>query len=321
MQSRPEPNPLSRAERRCDLCLRNAFEQVCDHDRHGDSLITVVCTDCGLVSHASIPSEEELSAYYDSRYRHDYHGEHRPSGYRVAREWERCRQLAQRLTSHLKKTDSIIEIGAGIGCTVKNLELAGYNAKGIEPGVGFYNYARRTLRASVTQGTLGDLPHSPSYDVVLLVHVLEHLPAPRTALEHIWKMLRPGGRLYVEVPNLSAPHAAPGKMFHFAHIYNFTTVTLRVLGEVAGFDVEQLSHDDDKNLAMILSKSDRCRAPTDQLGFRSSVEALHRFNRLTYYLRWRYWASAAQRARTHYLSRIGTRRKVDAILQEIDRSP
>jgi len=40
-----------------------------------------------------------------------------------------------------------------------------------------------------------------SFDLVVLVEVLEHVPAKRDLLREIWRVLKPGGRLYLTTPN------------------------------------------------------------------------------------------------------------------------
>ncbi|MEZ6087394.1 MAG: hypothetical protein R3C05_05070 [Pirellulaceae bacterium] len=39
--------------------------------------------------------------------------------------------------------------------------------------------------------------------------------------------MRPDGKLYIEVPNFGMPHAAPDRVFHYGHIYNFTEISLQ----------------------------------------------------------------------------------------------
>ena len=68
------------------------------------------------------------------------------------------------------------------------------------------------MGVQVRAGMLADLPRRPIADLILLVHVLEHLPSPRGA--SMWERRWAGGRCYIEVPNAGAPYAAPSKMFH-----------------------------------------------------------------------------------------------------------
>ena len=158
-----------------------------------------------MLSHAEIPSDEQLADYYRQHYRAEYHGEFLPAPHRVVREWKRGAYLARLLAPHLKPRDRIFEIGCGMGCTVKQLELAGYDATGVEPGDGFRRFATQHLRARVERGVLADIHRPAHYDAALLVHVLEHLPSPTMALRQIHALLGERGRLYVEVPDAGAP--------------------------------------------------------------------------------------------------------------------
>ena len=81
----------------------------------------------------------------------------------------------RQLLPYVPAGSRIFEIGAGIGCTVKSFELAGFDSSGIEPGRGFEQFGRDVLRARLECKQLEDLPPTPSHDFILLVHVIEHL--------------------------------------------------------------------------------------------------------------------------------------------------
>lgn len=280
----------------CDLCSKASFEVVDRHDRRGQPLATVVCRHCGLVSHERVPTEEELNEYYATHYRQDYHGEITPSAHRVLRAWEGGQRLLHLLRPYVRPNSHVCEIGAGIGCTVKSFEMAGFHATGIEPGVGFHRYSREVLQTELQPLQLEDLPAVPTYDFLLLVHVIEHFASPRQALERLWKLLRPGGRLYVECPNLGAPHASPGKIFHFAHIHNFTPDTLEMLAESCGFEVlVNLGNPNRRVLRYLLTKSDPRPAKIRLGSYQRTREALSRYSPLTYHLRWGYWCERIKR--------------------------
>jgi hypothetical protein len=120
------------------------------------------------------------------------------------------------------------------------------------------------------------------------VHVIEHLNRPTQSLLHLRSILRPGGRLYVECPNLTAPPAVRSKLFHFAHIHNFTPSSLRMLAEKCGFAVESaLSSADDPNLQMLLVRREQVdeERRIDPHNYRRTLERLRRANPLAYYLR------------------------------------
>jgi SAM-dependent methyltransferase len=143
------------------------------------------------------------------------------------------------------------------------------------------------------------LPAAPRYDFVLLVHVIEHLPSPRHALERIHAMLRPGGGLYVECPNLAAPHAAPGKQFHYAHIHNFTPQTLELLAQRCGFEiVARLAPSRARALRLVLRRLDRTPdsgSATIPGSFAATCDRLKKNSLVGYYLRPSYWFDRVHR--------------------------
>jgi hypothetical protein len=65
--------------------------------------------------------------------------------------------------------------------------------------------------------------------------VIEHFRSPRQALEKIYPLIAPGGRLYLECPSLAVHHARRSELFHFAHIHTFTPATLLHLAQQCGF--------------------------------------------------------------------------------------
>jgi 2-polyprenyl-3-methyl-5-hydroxy-6-metoxy-1,4-benzoquinol methylase len=275
-----------------------------------------MCRTCGLISHEHVPTDGELERYYALDYRQDYHGEQTPSPHRVVRAWQGGHWLFQRLSPFVAPGSRICEVGAGIGCTVKAFQLAGFESYGIEPGHGFHHFANEQLRANVERRSLFELPAEPHFDFLLLVHVIEHLNSPRKALIHLRSLLRPGGRLYVECPNIAAPHAAPGRQFHFAHIYNFSPTTLVMLAQSTGFAVQaRLSDDGPINLRFVLEKSN---VPADidyQRGYPQAIQSWESQRWWKYYLRPTYWRQKLRRDLRFAGHHLGSRWQLERILQ------
>ncbi len=300
----------------CDLCGSEYFEIVSRRDRRREHLTTVVCVRCGLISHLQVPSDAQLSRYYAEQYRHDYHGETAPSAYRVVRAWDNGRRIFAQLEPHLRLGDEVFEIGAGIGCTVKNFSLAGYNASGIEPGRGFQKFSEKRLHTKIQRRGLAEMPTTPICDFALLIHVIEHFNQPTQALLHIHHLLRPGGRFYVECPNVAAPHAAPKKLFHYAHIYNFTHQTLTLLAQKCGFAVvERLSDERDPEVRILFAKSESQKRDIDPNSYRNTLDGLARYNALTYHLRWRYVAHRMHRFYKMYTGYLTAKKHFSQVLE------
>ena len=301
----------------CTLCDESDFETLASKDRLGQPLETVVCRYCGMVSHAELPSEEALSRYYSDRYRNDYNGESTPSAYRVVREWRRASTLVRHVGPFMPRGGSVFEVGSGIGCAVKQFELAGFRSAGIEPGRDFQRFSRGQLQANVELGLLEDVPRCSSHDLVLLVHVLEHVRHPKQALEHIHAMLRPNGMLYIEVPNFGLPHAAPGRIFHFAHIYNFTQFTLTAMAGAVGFEpIDVQTTPRNKELRILFRATNEKRLDVDTRGYGAAVGAIADDSTCNYYLKRNYLTQRVRDVARKLKGRIASRRKLREILEQ-----
>jgi 2-polyprenyl-3-methyl-5-hydroxy-6-metoxy-1,4-benzoquinol methylase len=273
----------------CDICDTAEFEIVADTDRHGVPLDTAICKKCGLVRHAHLPTEEELQQFYSTTYREDYNGERTPGPRRIMRAWNNGLRICRQVSPMLENNSRVLEVGAGIGCTVKVFEQAGFAAEGIDPGGEFLKFSRDKLNANVQITNLYDLPKQHSYDAVLLVHVIEHLRSPRESFEHIAGLIKPGGMFYVECPNLQAPFARRSKLFHSAHIHNYVPSTLQLLGESCGFRLRKRFGDDqDPNLQMLFQHSGEKQLNIDSDNYHRTLQDLNRSNPVPYHLRWRY---------------------------------
>jgi SAM-dependent methyltransferase len=175
------------------------------------------------------------------------------------------------------------------------------------------------LRANIQRGTLEDLTPVARYDLVLLVHVLEHLPSPTDALSRIGRLLAPGGRLYVEVPNFAGPHAAPGKQFHIAHIYNFTPATLRMLAAKTGLRVvKAFTSPHDKSIALLLERDADAVFRLERASYAQTLEGMRRYSRLSYYMRAGYLLRSALSHVQRLAERVLARQQVKRILSQCE---
>lgn len=301
----------------CDLCGRGSFQIIGREDRHGQPLATRICRHCGLVAHLNIPDEDELRLYYSETYRKNYHGESQPSSRRVMRAWTNGQRILRKVAPLIPTAGRVLEVGAGIGCTVKSFERAGFQAEGIDPGGEFARFAQKSLCADVKVCSLSDLPDGQSYDAVLLVHVIEHLASPRSAVRKLSRVLKPGGLLYIECPNLQAPFARRGRLFHVAHIHNFVPTTLRVLAESCGFRLQQRFSDDrDPNLQMLFQYTGEPRLIVPVNNYERTLADLRLSDWVPYHLRLRYLTERIQKLTGYAVEYIRAKSFVDRLISE-----
>jgi SAM-dependent methyltransferase len=97
-----------------------------------------------------------------------------------------------------------LDIGCGDGAFLPMAETLGYAAQGLDPDP----VAVKRGRAQGRDVTLGSLEandfEADSFEQVTMAHVLEHLHDPVAALDEVYRLLCPGGRLWITQPNIGA---------------------------------------------------------------------------------------------------------------------
>ncbi len=128
----------------------------------------------------------------------------------------------------------VLDAGCGGGATTESLGRYG-NVTGLELEEAAVEYARSWGR-NVVQGSIETLPFGDgSFDLVLSLDVIEHVPDDETALRELYRVLRPGGRVLITVPALMmlwSPHDEAN-----GHYRRYTAEGLRRRVETAGFEV------------------------------------------------------------------------------------
>jgi 2-polyprenyl-3-methyl-5-hydroxy-6-metoxy-1,4-benzoquinol methylase len=196
------------------------------------------CPACGLLF-APERTAEDLQRLYDTGYFEEYPGGESYEEDPAQRRYEADRRIE--LVRRYRTRGRLLEIGAAAGHFVEAAAEAGFEPTGVEPAEDLARRASERLGLPVLAGFIEevDLPDG-SFDVACAWHVVEHLSDPRPALERVRAMLRGGGHLFVEVPNIASVYARRrGKgwanldLRH--HVGHYTPAALRALLERAGF--------------------------------------------------------------------------------------
>jgi SAM-dependent methyltransferase len=135
----------------------------------------------------------------------------------------------------------VLDVGSGSGAFLRWARSAGWDAAGVEPDPAAVTTAREN-GLNVHLGTAADLREMAAYDVVTLSHVFEHVHDPRGLLADLHRLLKPGGILWLDTPNISSlGHQTYGP--HWIgldpprHLIVFNFRTLRALLESSGFRI------------------------------------------------------------------------------------
>jgi SAM-dependent methyltransferase len=115
-------------------------------------------------------------------------------------------QAVRFLARHVRSPGRLIDIGCGNGRLLWSAQKLGWKVKGLELSADMARYAAERVGCEVRGDNFMDAEPAAgdreAFDVVSLRHVLEHLPEPRLAMARISALLKPGGWLLVEIPNV-----------------------------------------------------------------------------------------------------------------------
>ncbi|MCU0830978.1 MAG: class I SAM-dependent methyltransferase [Rhizobiaceae bacterium] len=221
----------------CPLCGGTEHEKVSSRDRHGNPLVSVLCLGCGVITNDPIPTDAELAAFYTRDYRKSYKGAAIPSKRQVWRNFGRLVAHFEANTGFYRAPITGLDLGAGSGEFLFLAKVKGLHFIGVEPNEDYAHYCRDMLGLDVRTNLLEELTFpEASFDMIRLSHVLEHMRDPVRSLKTLSSWLKPGGLLYIEVPQTDdeARRKLRGRMFHFGHIFNFDPFTLRLAAARAG---------------------------------------------------------------------------------------
>ncbi|HVF33544.1 MAG TPA: methyltransferase domain-containing protein [Acidimicrobiales bacterium] len=135
----------------------------------------------------------------------------------------------------------LVDVGAGAGGVTAMLGWHPDRVVVLEAGIRLVHHARHAHGLPAVRAAASPLPLADrSVDVVCLLDVIEHLDDPATALVEARRVLRPGGRLVVNVP--AHPWLWSAADVHLGHRRRYTRTTLRRELGAAGFDPVLLGH-------------------------------------------------------------------------------
>jgi 2-polyprenyl-3-methyl-5-hydroxy-6-metoxy-1,4-benzoquinol methylase len=247
----------------CAICGADSYAVVADLRWRN----VLRCTGCGLVRADPLPDAAEKLRAETEDYAHDvacpevqdlfanYHRDYVED------------PIIRRMRGHLVDIEnatgttagSLLDVGAATGIFLHLARERGWTPTGVELCAERAAEATKEFDVPIRVGLFEDLDFDGHrFDAVSMLDVVEHTTNPLSMVRRAWEVLRPGGALFIAVPNqqclltvlmnaygkLGAPNAPKllSRLYVPLHLHYFTPRTLTRLVETAGFRPQRLRH-------------------------------------------------------------------------------
>jgi SAM-dependent methyltransferase len=142
----------------------------------------------------------------------------------------------------------VLDIGCGSGKFMSTAEKAGWIVSGVEVSEDAAKIGQKEAGLDIFNGTLLEAAYpTEHFDYVRSNHSLEHIYNPNETLQEIQRILKPGGKLMIGVPNIDGLMATITKDCWWylcppVHTFNYSVKTLSLMLEKHGFKVEKIRY-------------------------------------------------------------------------------
>ncbi|HEY5237613.1 MAG TPA: class I SAM-dependent methyltransferase [Rhizomicrobium sp.] len=239
----------------CELCRRDALEQVYTPERSTRGMTVHLCRNCGLVQ--SLPRADRAARA--------------PAAVSSGADWGnvrygkgfRTKAAMEAIGRHAKLSDvmCLLDVGSNRGSFARAFLEAAPHAHlvAVEPDERVAESCKDMERTELIHARIEDAAlENDRFDIVHSCHTIEHVAEPAKVLEDHWRTLKPGGMLVIDAPNLAflGGDDVVEEWFIDKHLTHFSQATYTRMIEAAGFTiVEQPDPTDRDNLLVVARKT------------------------------------------------------------------
>ncbi|MFC1667839.1 class I SAM-dependent methyltransferase [Chlamydiota bacterium] len=227
----------------CNLCNKRDTKTICDKERFGLPLTTVICKNCGLIYINPRPTKELYTEFYTADYRKVVSGTDEGSERGFSQQVDFARKkLVPLIKKYTQlKARTLLDIGCSYGGIIAGVKKEFPNIKvtGIEPVKKVADFASYKTNSSIITTVFEDVAFSEKFDLILCIRTLNHSLDPRANLSKIRDLLKKEGIfllvLYDAISNLL--NRPLQKMTEMTHPFIFARETINYFVDQVGLEI------------------------------------------------------------------------------------
>jgi 2-polyprenyl-3-methyl-5-hydroxy-6-metoxy-1,4-benzoquinol methylase len=252
-----------------------------------ENFAIVICNNC---SHHFIPP------YYRKKIQYtQYKNADVTTAVRLGNNWVKIQRHKLRFKFIQKyiKSGKLFDLGAGWGHFLLAGKELGYDVYGVEISEQPYLYCVNDLKLPVEHIDFFEMDESKKFDVITMWDVLEHIDNASPFLEKCNKLTKPGGYLFLQVPQIDSyfakKHKDNWKMMGLDHVNYFGKKTITQILEKNGYEVLEIKSSFEIKLFIMYTllpflkklKSAKKQTTSEVNKTINSAERQHYFNKFT----------------------------------------
>lgn len=269
----------SNKEVHCSLCGSGRVSLLADKVRFGNQADVYKCQECALVF-LDQKSYKFPGDFYEKEYHQTYITHVEPDAFNPQAYYDKMKkankQWADKFAAMLTGKEVVLDVGCSTGHFIDLVKNRTKKIYGHELNRKEIEFCRESLKLDVSDQPLEQRFKPGTFDYITLIYVLEHIADPREFLAALARLLKPGGKFVILVPNVQDAlvnfyNIPEFVSFYYCieHLYYYSPKTMQLLFDQVGLagDLEVIQEypiTNHLNWAYM-------RAPSDTLAARQGV--------------------------------------------------
>ena len=201
---------LLKSENKCEVCSKKEFKFLIRQGKYD----IFQCNSCGLVFSDPLPSDAELSEFYQHFSFNEFEDKYTTENEKIAEYVTREQVALLRRMGEDIRGGGLLDIGCGNGYYLYGAKTYGFEVFGVEKDKSAAQIASSRYGVKILSRDLDECDFPDEYfDIIKMRQCIEHLSHPNNYLQEVNRILKKGGVLIIETVNTKSLETIPRLYF------------------------------------------------------------------------------------------------------------